>query len=406
MEQPDAREADFEAHLETLCAEVEEQPVSLTQPLALPIVPASVFEVDSLETLDEISEGRASGFIYTRDGNPTQAALERLVARLEGAEAGLACASGMGAVAAALLTDLESGDRIVAATALYGRTVALLNGPLARLGVRTDYVDLTDATAAERALATPAAAVIVETISNPLLRIADLALLAQLTHAAGARLIVDNTFATPYHCRPLVYGADVVVHSGTKYLGGHSDVTNGVLLGSADLVNRARTTMSTFGAPASPFDCWLTVRGVKTLALRMERASANAQAIAEFLAQRPATVTAVHYPGLASHPEHRLAGEMLQRGCGAMVAFELAGGEAAASAFVRGLRRIRLAPSLGDVSTTISHPTKTSHRSLGEAARLAAGITPGLIRLSAGIEHVDDIIADLDAALGCILRDD
>jgi cystathionine beta-lyase/cystathionine gamma-synthase len=392
-----------ERHVETICAEVDEQPPSLTRPLATPIVVSSVFAVESLEELDDVSEGRSQGFIYTRDGNPNQAVLERLIARLEGAEAGLACASGMGAIAAALLTGLKSGDRIVAGDALYGRTMALLSGPLSAFGVRPVFADLSDHASATRALSEPAAAVIVETISNPLLRVPDIGFLSQLAGRAGARLIVDNTFATPFHCRPLAHGAHVVVHSGTKYLGGHSDVTNGVLVGAGDFVDRARYSMSTFGASASPIDCWLTVRGMKTLALRMERASDNAAAAAAFLAGREDAVVAVHYPGLESHPEHQLARQILENGFGAMVSFELRGGEAA-SAFVRGLRRIRLAPSLGDVSTTVSHPSKTSHRSLGEAALQAAGIRPGLIRLSVGIEHRDDIIADLTLGLGAAAK--
>jgi cystathionine beta-lyase/cystathionine gamma-synthase len=392
-------ETDYpEAHLETLCAEVEEQPPSVSRPLALPIVPAAVFEMESLEMLDDITEGRAPGFIYSRDGNPTQAALERLVARLEGAEAGVACASGMGAIAAALLPGLKAGDRIVAASALYGRTLTLLNGPLAQFGVRVQFVDICAEAEVARALAEPAAAVIVETISNPLLRVPDLELLARLAHEAGARLIVDNTFATPYHCRPLAYGADVAVHSGTKFLGGHSDVTIGVVAGQADFAERARNSMSTFGAPASAFDCWLTVRGCKTLALRMERAAANAAAIAAFLAERD-EIAAVFYPGLESSPDFATAARLLERGFGAMVAFELRGGAEAASAFVRGLRRIRLATSLGDVSTTISHPAKSSHRSLGAERRAAGGIGEGLIRLSAGIEHIDDLLADLEQGL-------
>jgi cystathionine beta-lyase/cystathionine gamma-synthase len=399
---PDTNPGDVE--FETLCAEVDELPASRTRPLALPIVPSSVFEVDSLETLDEVSEGRAEGHIYTRYGNPNQAALERLVARLEGAEAGLACASGMGAIVAVLLANLRSGDRVIASTALYGPTAMLLAGPLAGFGVLPVFVDVADRSAVEAALAEPAAAMIVETISNPLLRVPDLDMLARLAHAAGARLIVDNTFATPYHCRPLGHGADAVVHSATKYLGGHSDVTVGVVAGAGEFVGRASTVMSSYGAPASPFDCWLTVRGIKTLALRMERSSANAAHVASFLETRTDAVAAVHYPGLRSHPEHKLAGRMLERGFGAMVSFDLHGGEAAASGFVRGLRRIRFAPSLGDVSTTISHPAKTSHRSLGEGGRRAAGIGPGLIRLSAGIEHCDDIIADLELGLAAALR--
>ncbi|HTE83302.1 MAG TPA: PLP-dependent aspartate aminotransferase family protein [Dehalococcoidia bacterium] len=393
-----------EPRIETLCAEVDPQPASRTRPLAMSIVPSSVFEVDSLETLDAVSEGRAEGYVYTRYGNPNQAALEHLVARLEGGQVGLACASGMGAIAAALLADLRSGSRVVASTALYGPTAALLAGPLTGFGVEAVFVDIADPAAVEAALATPTAAVIVETISNPLLRIPDMRLLARSAHAAGARLIVDNTFASPYHCRPLAYGADVVVHSGTKYLGGHSDVTIGVVTGASEVIDRARAIMTSFGAPASPFDCWLTVRGIKTLALRMERSSANALAIAEYLETQPGVVAAVHYPGLKSHPQHKLAAGLLERGWGAMVSFDLRGGEPAASAFVRGLRRVRLAPSLGDVSTTISHPAKTSHRSLGEEGRRDAGIGLGLIRLSAGIEHRDDIIADLDLGLAAAGR--
>ncbi|MGI8554461.1 MAG: trans-sulfuration enzyme family protein, partial [Dehalococcoidia bacterium] len=383
-----------ESHFETLCAEIEAQPASVTRPLVMPIVPAAVFQIDSLETLDDLYEGRAEGYIYSRDGNPNQTVLERLVAGLEGAEAGLACASGMGAIATALMTGLKAGDRIVAGDALYGRTTGLINGPFAAFGIRSTFADLTDEAAAAQALSEPAAAVIVETISNPLLTIPDLPSLARLAHAAGARLIVDSTFATPFHCRPILHGADIVVHSGTKYFGGHSDVTNGILAGPAEFVKRARQIMATFGSPASPFDCWLTVRGIKTLALRMERASANAQKVAEYLAGRTDFIAAVHYPGLPTHPQHERAVPLLQHGFGAMVAFELRGGEEAASAFVRALQRIRLAPSLADVSTTISHPSKTSHRGMTEEARQAAGIRPGLIRLSVGIEHVDDIIAD------------
>ncbi len=383
---------------ETLCAEIEPQPESVTRPLTMPIVTAAVFQADSLETVDDLYEGRASGYMYTRDGNPNQSVLGELVARLEGAEAGLAAASGMAAIAAAIMPGLKQGDRIVAGHDLYGRTMGMLRGPLAALGVTTEFVDLTDTDAARQALTDPAAVVMVESVSNPLVRVADMPALAALAHDAGARLVVDNTFASPYHCRPLSLGADVVIHSGTKYLGGHSDVTNGVLVGTAAFVQQARTTIAIFGASASPFDCWLTARGIKTLALRMRQASANAQAVCEFLCGA-ANVEAVHYPGLSAHPHHERSVRLLQRGFGAMAAFELQGGEATASRFVRNLQHIRLAPSLADVSTTISHPAKTSHRGYGAEEREAIGIYPGLIRLSVGIEHVDDIVSDLRQAI-------
>jgi len=381
-------------HFETLCAEIDPQPPSVTSPLTMPIVTAAVFQVDTLETIDDLYEGRSEGYIYTRDNNPNQVVLGELVARLEGAETGLAAASGMGAITAAILPGLKHGDRIVAGHDLYGRTMGLLRGPLAGLGVRTDFVDLTDTAAAEQALSAPASVVIVESLSNPLLRVPDLPELAVLAHRAGARLVVDNTFTSPYHCRPLEHGADVVVHSGTKYLGGHSDVTNGVLVGSTEFVRQARAVLVVYGISASPFDCWLTTRGIKTLALRMERAAANAQVVAAYLAARP-QVAATHYPGLAGHAQHDRAARLFTGGYGAMVAFELRGGEPAVSRFVRGLHSIRLAPSLADVSTTISHPAKTSHRGYTAEEREQIGIGPGLIRLSVGIEHVDDIIADL-----------
>jgi cystathionine beta-lyase/cystathionine gamma-synthase len=385
----------------TLCVAADDEPLSVTQPLVPPIVTSAVFVVPSLATVDALYEGRAEGYIYTRDGNPNQAALGRLVARLEGAEDGAAAATGMAAVAAAVLDGLHAGDRVVAAHDLYGKSMTLLRGPLMALGVRVDAVDLTDNVAAREALSTPAAVVLVEAISNPLLRIPDLPLLAELAHAAGARLVVDNTFATPYHCVPLAHGADVVVHSGTKFLGGHSDLTIGALAGSAEAMGRIRSLLATFGGTASPFDCWLTVRSIKTLALRMERASANALAVARFLAGR-SEVAWVSYPGLESHPHYERACRLLRNGFGAMVAFDLAGGNEAAERFIASLRYIRFAPSLGDVSTTLSHPAKTSHRGYPPEQRERLGITGGLIRLSVGIERADDIIADLERGLDAL----
>jgi cystathionine beta-lyase/cystathionine gamma-synthase len=383
---------------ETICAESVDPSASLSHPLAPPIVPSSVFVVDSLEQLDAISDGREPGYVYTRYGNPNQADFEQVVAHLEGSQAGLACASGMGAISAALLAIAQRGSRVVASNALYGPTVGLLSGPLTEFGIEPVFIDATEIEQVQAAL--PGAAVLlVETVSNPLLRVPDLDRLAQLANRHGVCLVVDNTFATPYHCRPLAHGAGLVVHSGTKYLGGHSDVTIGVLAGDPQRINAARASMAIFGAPASPFDSWLTLRGIRTLALRMERSSANAAAIAKYLANDAPAVACVYYPGLPSHHDHEIAKRMLERGFGAMVAFDLRGGEAAASAFVRGLQRIRLAPSLGDVATTVSHPAKTSHRSLGEQARLDTGIGPGLIRLSVGIENVSDILDDLRRGL-------
>jgi cystathionine beta-lyase/cystathionine gamma-synthase len=324
--------------------------------------------------------------------------LEQLVARLEGAEAGLAFASGMGAITAAIMTGLTAGDRIVADASLYGRTAALIAGPLAALGVRPVFADLSDVSVAAQVLAEPTAVVVVESIANPLLDIPDIGGLARLAHDAGARLIVDNTIATPYHCRPLMRGADLVVHSGSKYLGGHSDAISGVLAGSAAVIAGARELMVTLGSPASPFDCWLTARGMKTLALRMAAASANAERVAAFLGGCEGTCTTVRYPGLASHPQHERAQELLERGFGAMLSFELSGGRPAAGRFVRALQQIRLAPSFGDVSTTISSPASVSEKPAAGGARDST-LPPGLLRLSLGAEHPDDIILDLQRGL-------
>jgi cystathionine gamma-synthase len=366
----------------------------LGYPLASPIVPASVFALDSAEALDAVCAGEAPGFLYARGGHPNQDELERLVAQLEGAEAGLACSSGMAAISAALLAAAAPGDRDIAGTALYGRTAKLLAGTLAGLGMRVEFVDLSSPEVASRALAKPAAAVFVETISNPLLALSDLQQLATLAHAAGARLIVDNTLATPYHCRPLAHGAAVVVHSGSKYLGGHSDTLSGVLAGDAAFVERAREVMVTLGSPASPFDCWLTARGIRTLGLRMARASANAERVAAFLAGCEGTVSRVIYPGLASHPQHPRALALLERGYGALIAFELRGGAAAVSAFVRGLRRIPLTASFGDLSTTVSYPA-----AMREGFEHEAMPSAGLLRLSIGIEEPNEIIEDLRLGL-------
>jgi len=384
--------------ISTLCASPGPPISSATRPLASPIVPSSVFAVDSIESLQTVCAGETQGFLYARGGHPNQAELEGSVARLEGAEAGLACASGMGALTSALLAASHPGGRIVADRALYSRTSTLIAGPLRSLGLPPTFADLSDPEVADRTLAEPVAAVVVESVSTPFLTIPELRRLAEFTHAAGGVLIVDNTVATPYHCHPLEHGADVVVHSGSKYLGGHSDTLSGVLVGSRALVAKAREVMVTLGSPASPFDCWLTVRGLKTLALRMACASSNAERVASYFAHRECAVRRVLYPGLCSHPEHDRAVAQLDHGFGAMIALDLPGGAPAASAFVRALRWIPLAPSFGDISTTVAYPA-AMQEAAGDTAICEGHEIEGLIRLSVGIEDADDIIADLELAL-------
>lgn len=373
-----------------------ERPASST-PTVQPIYQTSVFTFPDLASLDAVQDGTHPGYMYGRYGLPNHAALERAVAALEGGEAALACASGMGATAAALLAALSGGGKVAAACDVYGGTYGLLE-ELGRFGVGTRWVDAGNLAEVEAALREGCRLLLVETLSNPLVKVADLPALAAAAHRGGALLLVDNTFATPCLCRPLRHGVDAVVHSVTKFLGGHSDLTAGVLVGTASFIREARRVAMRFGPTLGPHDAWLAVRGMKTLSLRMVRTCENAMALATFLASHP-KVAAVHYPGLASHPDHVLAGRVLTGGFGGVLAFELKGGLQAADALVKSLRLITLVPSLGGVATTLSHPAKTSHRGLSAAERERLGVRDGLLRLSVGIEDAPDLTADFAQAL-------
>lgn len=393
------------AALEAACVHAGAVPglAMATPPLAPPIFAASVFEVPSLAQMDGVFAGEPGLYAYSRSGNPTVAALEGALAALEGAEAAVAAASGMGAISAALLTLLRPGDTVVTTTALYGHTRGLLDERLAALGLRVRHMD---EAAILAGLPEGCRLVYTESISNPLLAVADLPRLAEAAHAAGALLLVDATFATPFHQQPLALGADLVLHSATKYLGGHGDLILGLAAGRAELVDRVRATLSVLGATPGPFEAWLALRGLRTLHLRMARQSANAAAVADWLAAHPA-VAAVHYPGHAGHPSHGAAARVLRRGFGGMLAFDLgaagaAEGRAAVDRLLGGLGMIVLAPSLGDIGSTLSYPATTSHRQLDAAEQAAQGITPGLVRLSCGIEAPETIIADLAAGLAAV----
>ena len=392
--------ADSEWGLSTLSvhgAGTGDEGPSPSTPTAPPIYQTSVYSFPDLASLDAVQDGTARGYMYGRYGLPNHTALERAVAALEGAEAAVACASGMGAIAAALLAALSGGGKVAAAREVYGGTYGLLE-ELGRFGVGTTWVDAGNIPEVEAALGEGCRLLLVETLSNPLVRVADLPALAAAAHRAGALLLVDNTFATPCLCRPLAHGADAVVHSATKFLGGHSDLTAGVLVGTASFIREARRVAMRFGPTLGPHDAWLAVRGMKTLSLRMARSCENALALATFLAGHP-NVAAVHYPGLPSHPGHPLARRLLMGGFGGVLAFELRGGLEAADALVKALRLITLVPSLGGVATTLSHPVKTSHRDLSPAERERLGVRDGLLRLSVGIEDAADLTADLAEAL-------
>ncbi len=346
-------------------------------------------------TFRQEAVGEHHGYEYSRSANPTRERLERQVADLEGAAFGYAFASGMAAEDAVLRAALGPGDHLVLPIDAYGGTYRLVDRVHAPAGLSFSAVDLTDPMALDRGWRPATRMVWVETPSNPLLSIVDIAAVAEVAHARDALVVVDNTFATPFLQRPLVLGADIVVHSSTKYLGGHSDVTGGfVALDDPLQAERVAFLQNAVGAVPGPLDCFLVQRGVKTLAVRMERHCANAGAVADFLSEHPA-VAAVHYPGLSTHRGHDVAA-LQMRGYGGMVSFIHAGGEAGALAAAARTELFALAESLGAVESLIEHPARMTHASVSESA---LAVEPGLLRLSVGIETVDDLLGDLAQAL-------
>ncbi len=372
--------------------------LGLGRPINPAIHQATVYAFDSLEDLERVYQGE-TGYIYYRNGHPNASALETLLAQLEAAEAAAVSSSGMAAISALLLGNLKSGDHIVADQNAYGGTFALLTLDLPRFGLEVSFVDAQDLTAVEAAFKPNTRWLHLESLSNPTLRVADIRRLAKLGHSKGATVCVDNTFASPALLRPVSHGADVVVHSLAKYIGGHGAVMGGAIAGSAKLLDGARAALLRFGGTIAAFDSWLALMGAKTLELRMQRHSSNALAVAQFLEAHP-KVSRVDYPGLASHAQHDLARELFQHSFGGMMAFELHGGYMAASNFVKAISHaIPLAPSLADVSSTLSYPAATSHRALSPEARANIGVTDGLLRLSVGIEDPADILKEISAAL-------
>jgi cystathionine beta-lyase/cystathionine gamma-synthase len=368
------------------------------RPTSVPIYQTVTFSSEDAAELGAVLTDEQPGYAYSRIDNPTVAALAAAVAELEGAEAGYALASGMAAIHAAVTSRLSAGDRIVATRASYGTTRALFDDVLRRLGITTEFVDVTDLGAVENALAAaPTRVLYAETIANPTIVVADHAALAAIAHRHGPTYIVDNTFASPYLCRPLELGADLVIESATKYLSGHSDVMAGVVSGRRELVDAVRDFQVDTGASLAPNSAFLVLRGISTLAIRMERHAATAAALAAWL-ERQDGVSRVYHPSLQSHPQHEVAMRQLAVG-GGMLAFELAGGRAAGRAFIDALSIAELTASLGSVFTMVVHPPSTTHRQLGDAALAAAGITAGLLRCSVGLEDLDDLVADFERGL-------
>ena len=369
--------------------------------LTTPIYQTSTFVFDSCEQGGRRFAGAEAGYIYTRLGNPTVSVLENKVAALEGGEACVAAASGMGAISSALWTIAGAGKHIVADGTLYGCTFALLNHGMSRYGVEVSFVDTSDLAAVKAALKENTCAVYLETPANPNLKIADIAAVAEAAHSynPAIKVVCDNTFASPALQNPLTLGADVVVHSATKYLNGHGDVIAGFVVGKADFIGEVRMfgLKDMTGAVMDPFAAYLILRGLKTLEIRMERHCANAKAIAEFLDQHPA-VEKVYYPGLKNHEGHDIAARQM-KDFGGMLSFEVKGGRAAGTKLVNSLHLITVAVSLGDAETLIEHPASMTHSTYTEEELAASGIPAGLIRLSAGLENAEDIIADLEQAL-------
>src|SRR5713101_8613 len=370
-------------------------------PTTAPIVP-SVTYLHPLSELDAIFGGEQEGFVYTRYGNPTVAALEEAVAQLEEGEAAVGFATGMAAVHAALLgVGLQSGDTVVCSQDVYGATYSLLSTVFARLGVKVVFVEIEDLAGVRATIGRERPkAVWIETVSNPLLRIADVPALAAAAHTAGAVLMVDSTFTTPYLFRPLEHGADYVIHSATKYLGGHGDAMGGLVVSSRTRCEEVRTVAKLAGGTLGPFDAWLILRGLKTLTLRMQRQCENALKLAQWLETHP-RVAKVIYPGLPSHPHYALAKSLLQEGLfGAMVACELKdGSREQVMRFMDNLNLCLAATTLGDVYTEVLYPPMSSHRWLSSEERQRIGIGDGFVRISVGIEAVEDIVADFDQAL-------
>lgn len=377
-------------HSSDLLAEVIEQPLSV------PIFQSADYAYESAAHYADVINERRSGQVYGRYGGPTVEVLAKLTAILEGAESGWAFSSGMGAIHACLMHVARAGDRIIAARTLYGGTYGLFTEGAAQVGISVDFVDATEASAVEEALERPAVAVFVESVPNPTFEVSDIEGIGAVCRATGIPLIVDNTVPTPALCNPLEFGAELVVHATSKYIGGHHDLMGGAVVGSSERIDDVRHRAIRYGTTASALEAWLAIRGAATLGLRMERHSANAIAAAE-LFETTRKTSRVLYPGLASHPQHSRARKIM-RGYGGMMAVDL-GSAAAAHRFMDSVRVARVGSSFGGVRSELTHPATTSHRQFSADDREAAGISDGLIRVSIGLEDIADLLDDFESAL-------
>ncbi len=380
-----------DARFSTICIHSGQEPDPATGAIVTPIYQTSTYVQEAV--------GKHKGYEYARTQNPTRGALEANLAAMEGGIGGIAFASGMAAIDA-VTTMLRSGDHVVVTDTTYGGTFRLFDQVKTRYGLTFSYVDTSQPDLVEKAMTPQTRMLFVETPTNPVLRLGDLRRLSEIAHAHDVRVVVDNTFASPYIQRPIERGVDIVLHSTTKYLNGHSDSIGGIVVVTReDDLEWLRFVQNAAGAILSPHDAWLVLRGTKTLAVRMARHNENGMALARYVAAHP-KVGVVHYPGLPDHPDHKLAIDQMN-GFGGMLAFELASFEAAQS-LLNGVRLMSLAESLGGVETLISHPASMTHASVPAERRAALGITDSLVRISAGIEDIDDLTDDLAHALGAL----
>ncbi|MEO0162042.1 MAG: PLP-dependent aspartate aminotransferase family protein [candidate division WOR-3 bacterium] len=388
-------------HIETDIVHGGVHPDEKTGAHVPPIYMTSTFVFKDADHGARLFKGEEEGYIYTRLGNPTIDLLAKKMAILESGEAGLAFASGMAAVFATVLTCCKSGDHIISDKVIYGGSYALFQGLLPKIGITTTFVDTTNDSEIENNLKSNTRLIFVESPANPTLKINDIAHLADIAHRRNILLCVDNTFATPYLQRPIELGADIVIHSATKYLGGHGDLIGGIVVGKKDFIKKmADEVAKDVGGCISPVNAWLILRGLKTLAVRMEKHSANAMALARFLKNHP-KVEKVYYPGLEDHPGYEIAKKQM-RYFGGMLGFDLKGGKEAGKVVMNSVKVCTLAVSLGDTDTLIEHPASMTHSTYTEEELIKAGINPGFVRMSVGIENVEDLIDDLEQALSKI----
>lgn len=370
-----------------------------TNCLTTPIYQTSTFVFDNANQGAARFSGDETGYIYTRLGNPTQEILEDKIAISEGAEAAIATASGIGAIASAIWSLLSSGDHIVATKNIYGCTFALLDEQLRKFNIETSFVDGKDVNSFKEAIRPNTKLILVETPSNPTLEIVNIREVSKIAHEHDVKLMVDNTFLSPYGQNPLSLGADIVVHSATKYLNGHGDVIAGAVVGTKEFIDKVRMegVKDLTGACISPFNAWLIIRGMKTLGIRMERHCSNAIKVAKFL-EGHEKIRNIYYPGLESHPQYELAKEQMKLS-GAIISFEIKGGHKAAVELLDNVELCSIAVSLGDTETLIQHPASMTHSCIPREKRLEAGISDDLVRISVGLEDAEDIIDDLQRAL-------